>query len=108
MHDESNFLGLIRGWQSPLFIDSGPDGPTRHFFANELLKAHANDDHPLVRPWTDEIIRDLNARGREQHRHPRRDDDRRQMGATAPSHFVRQVSYSTEVRSVRHACPEGA
>ena len=38
------------------------DGITRHFFVNELLKAHATDDHPLVRPWIEEILRDLKAR----------------------------------------------
>jgi 4-amino-4-deoxy-L-arabinose transferase-like glycosyltransferase len=53
---------FVWGWQSPLFIYSGLDGVSRHFFANELLKAHANDDHPLIRPWIDEILRDLRAR----------------------------------------------
>ncbi len=52
----------VWGWQSPLYIYSGLDGVTRHFFANELLKAHASDDHPLVRRWLDEIVRDLRAR----------------------------------------------
>jgi 4-amino-4-deoxy-L-arabinose transferase-like glycosyltransferase len=53
---------FVWGWQSPLFIYSGLDGVSRHFFANELLKAHANDNHPLVRPWIEEILRDLRAR----------------------------------------------
>lgn len=53
---------LVWGWQSPLFIYSGLDGITRHFFVNELLKAHATDDHPLVRPWIEEILRDVKAR----------------------------------------------
>jgi 4-amino-4-deoxy-L-arabinose transferase-like glycosyltransferase len=53
---------FVWGWQSPLFIYSGLDGTSRHFFANELLKAHATDDHPLIRPWIDEILRDLQAR----------------------------------------------
>ncbi len=53
---------LVWGWQSPLFLYSGLDGVTRHFFVNELLKAHATDDHPLVRPWIEEILRDVKAR----------------------------------------------
>ncbi len=53
---------FVWGWQSPLYLYSGLDSPSRHFFANELLKAHANDDHPLVRPWIDEIMHDLQAR----------------------------------------------
>jgi 4-amino-4-deoxy-L-arabinose transferase-like glycosyltransferase len=53
---------FVWGWQSPLFIYSGLDGVSRHFFANELLKAHATDDHPLIRPWIEEILRDLRAR----------------------------------------------
>jgi hypothetical protein len=52
---------FVWGWQSPLFIYTGLDGVSRHFFANELLKAHANDDHPLIRPWIEEILRDLEA-----------------------------------------------
>jgi 4-amino-4-deoxy-L-arabinose transferase-like glycosyltransferase len=53
---------FVWGWQSPLFIYSGLDGVTRHFFANDFLKAHATDNHPLVGPWIDEILRDLHAR----------------------------------------------
>jgi hypothetical protein len=53
---------FVWGWQSPLFIYSGLDGVTRHFFANDFLKAHATDDHPLVRLWIEEILRDLRAR----------------------------------------------
>jgi hypothetical protein len=52
---------FVWGWQSPLYIYSGLDGVSRHFFANELLKVHADDDHPLVRRWTGEIMRDLHA-----------------------------------------------
>jgi len=53
---------FVWGWQSPLFLYSGLDGVSRHFFANELIKAHATDDHPLVRRWVGEILRDLEAR----------------------------------------------
>ena len=53
---------FVWGWQSPLYIYSGLDGVTRHFFANDFLKAHATDGHTLVGPWIDEILRDLHAR----------------------------------------------
>jgi hypothetical protein len=52
----------VWGWQSPLYIYSGLDGVSRHFFANELLKAHASDSHPLVSRWIGEITRDLRTR----------------------------------------------
>jgi 4-amino-4-deoxy-L-arabinose transferase-like glycosyltransferase len=52
----------VWGWQSPLYIYSGLDGASRHFFANELLKAHAADEHPLVRRWLEETVRELRAR----------------------------------------------
>src|SRR5205807_1001454 len=55
----------VWGWQSPLFIYSGLDGPTRHFFADPLLedysKGHHRDD-PRVRPRVERIMRDLEAR----------------------------------------------
>lgn len=53
----------VWGWQSPLYYYSGLDSPTRHFFANELLKAHASgpEPHPVVGPWLEEILRDLEA-----------------------------------------------
>ncbi len=53
---------FVWGWQSPLFIYSGLDGITRHFFADPLLKAFATSDHPLIRPRIEEIVRDLHAR----------------------------------------------
>jgi 4-amino-4-deoxy-L-arabinose transferase-like glycosyltransferase len=53
---------FVWGWQSPLFIYSGLDGVTRHFFADPLLKAFATGDHPLIRPRIEEIVRDLHAR----------------------------------------------
>lgn len=53
---------FVWGWQSPLFLYSGLDGVTRHFFANDFLKAHATDGHPLIGPWIDEILRDLRSR----------------------------------------------
>ncbi|AGA26224.1 ArnT family glycosyltransferase [Singulisphaera acidiphila] len=51
----------IWGWQSPLFFYSGLDGTSRHFFVDNLLKAYANSDHPLIRPRIDRIMRDLHA-----------------------------------------------
>ena len=51
---------FVWGWQSPLFIYSGLDGVTRGTSSPmSFLKAHANDDHPLIRPWIAEILRDL-------------------------------------------------
>ncbi|WP_406696695.1 glycosyltransferase family 39 protein [Singulisphaera sp. Ch08] len=52
---------FIWGWQSPLFFYSGLDGVSRHFFVDNLLKAYATTDHPLIRPRIDRIMRDLNA-----------------------------------------------
>jgi hypothetical protein len=54
----------VWGWQSPLFLYSGLDGPTRHFFADPLLEDYANGHHrddPRVRPRVERIIRDLEA-----------------------------------------------
>jgi hypothetical protein len=53
---------FVWGWQSPLFLYSGLDGVTPHFFADPLLKAYATKDHPLIRPRIDRIMRDLRAR----------------------------------------------
>ena len=53
---------LIWGWQSPLFFYSGLDGVSRHFFVDNLLKAYANSNHPLIRPRIDRIMSDLRAR----------------------------------------------
>jgi 4-amino-4-deoxy-L-arabinose transferase-like glycosyltransferase len=50
---------FVWGWQSPLYLYSGLDAPTRHFFANDLVKAHADKSHPLVQRWTREILHDL-------------------------------------------------
>ncbi len=50
------------GWQSPLFVYSGLDGVTRHFFADPLLEDYARGyhrDHPRVRPRVDRIMSDL-------------------------------------------------
>jgi 4-amino-4-deoxy-L-arabinose transferase-like glycosyltransferase len=49
----------VWGWQSPLFFYSGIDGVSRHFFADPLLKAFAGQDHPLIKPRTERIMRDL-------------------------------------------------
>jgi hypothetical protein len=53
---------FVWGWQSPLFLYSGLDGVTPHFFADPLLKAYATKNHPLIRPRIDRIMRDLHAR----------------------------------------------
>ncbi len=53
---------FVWGWQSPLFIYSGLDGVSRHFFADPLMKAYADRGHPLTTPRTDRIMRDLRAR----------------------------------------------
>ncbi len=52
----------VWGWQSPLYFYSGLDSPSRHFFANELLKAFANRPHPWIGRWIDEIAERLTAR----------------------------------------------
>jgi hypothetical protein len=52
---------FVWGWQSPLFLYSGLDGVSRHFFADPLLKAFATSDHPLIRPRIEEIVHDLHA-----------------------------------------------
>jgi 4-amino-4-deoxy-L-arabinose transferase-like glycosyltransferase len=52
----------VWGWQSPLFIYAGLDGVSPHFFVDPLLRAHANDNHPLIRPRVQRIMRDLEAR----------------------------------------------
>lgn len=52
---------FVWGWQSPLFFYSGFDGPSRHFFVDNLLKAYAGSDHPLIKPRTERIMRDLRA-----------------------------------------------
>jgi 4-amino-4-deoxy-L-arabinose transferase-like glycosyltransferase len=52
---------FVWGWQSPLFFYGRFDGVSPHFFADPLLKAHAQDDHPLIRPRIDRIMTDLRA-----------------------------------------------
>ena len=55
----------VWGWQSPLFLYSGLDGPTRHFFADPLLEDYSKGFHrddPRVRPRVERIMRDLEAR----------------------------------------------
>jgi hypothetical protein len=52
------------GWQSPLFVYSGLDGPTRHFFADPLLEDYSKGYHrddPRVRLRVERIMRDLEA-----------------------------------------------
>jgi 4-amino-4-deoxy-L-arabinose transferase-like glycosyltransferase len=50
---------FIWGWQSPLFIYSGLDGVSRHFFADPLMKSYASRYHPLIEPRLAEIMKDL-------------------------------------------------
>jgi len=50
------------GWQSPLHFYSGLDGPTRHFFVDNLLRDQADRGHPLIQPRTEEIIAALRRR----------------------------------------------
>lgn len=52
----------VWGWQSPLYFYSGLDSPSRHFFANELLKAYADRPHPWIGRWVDEIAERLQER----------------------------------------------
>jgi 4-amino-4-deoxy-L-arabinose transferase-like glycosyltransferase len=52
----------VWGWQSPLFIYSGLDGPSRHFFADPLLEDYSKGFHrndPRVRPRVERIMDDL-------------------------------------------------
>ncbi|MFO0956147.1 MAG: glycosyltransferase family 39 protein [Isosphaeraceae bacterium] len=53
---------FVWGWQSPLFIYSGMDGVSRHFFADNLIKTYAGRDHPLIKPRTETILADLQKR----------------------------------------------
>jgi hypothetical protein len=52
----------VWGWQSPLHFYSRLDGPTRHFFVDNLLRDQADRNHPLIRPRTEEIIDTLRRR----------------------------------------------
>jgi hypothetical protein len=52
----------IWGWQSPLHFYSGLDGPTRHFFVDNLLRDQADRNHPLIAPRTEEIVATLRRR----------------------------------------------
>jgi hypothetical protein len=47
------------GWQSPLNFYTGFDSITPHFFVDPLLKEHATDGHPLIRPRLDRIMADV-------------------------------------------------
>lgn len=50
---------FVWGWQSPLYVYSGLDSPSRHFFVNDLVKTHIQRPHPLVDRWKAEILADL-------------------------------------------------
>ena len=55
----------VWGWQSPLFLYSGLDSPTRHFFADPLLEDYSKGFHrddPRVRTRAERIMADLEAR----------------------------------------------
>lgn len=49
----------VWGWQSPLYVYSGLDGVSRHFFSDPLLKAYAMTGHPLTTPRVARIMADL-------------------------------------------------
>jgi 4-amino-4-deoxy-L-arabinose transferase-like glycosyltransferase len=49
----------VWGWQSPLYLYSGLDAPSRHFFNNDLVKTHIDAPHPLVDRWKAELLADL-------------------------------------------------
>jgi 4-amino-4-deoxy-L-arabinose transferase-like glycosyltransferase len=54
----------VWGWQSPLFIYSGLDSPTRHFFADPLLEDYSYGYHrndPRVRLRIERVMKDLEA-----------------------------------------------
>ncbi len=53
---------FLWGWQSPLFVYSGIDSVSRHFFADPLMKAFAEKGHPLIQPRIDRIMQDLEKR----------------------------------------------
>src|SRR5262249_39993378 len=52
----------VWGWQSPLHFYSKLDSPTRHFFVDNLLRDHADHDHPLIQPRIAEIMSALRQR----------------------------------------------
>jgi 4-amino-4-deoxy-L-arabinose transferase-like glycosyltransferase len=52
---------FIWGWQSPLFFYSGLEPVTPQLFTDDLIKAYAGKDHPLIRPRVDRMMRDLRA-----------------------------------------------
>ncbi|GIW86823.1 MAG: hypothetical protein KatS3mg108_1147 [Isosphaeraceae bacterium] len=52
----------VWGWQSPLYVYSGLDAPSRHFFNNDLVKAYIDRSHPLVDRWKAELMADLHRR----------------------------------------------
>ena len=47
---------FVWGWQSPLFIYSGLDGLTRHFFVDELLKTAGRRSSESLRPATRRLL----------------------------------------------------
>ena len=46
----------IWGWQSPLHFYARLDGPTRHFFVDNLLRDQADRGHILIAPRIEEIM----------------------------------------------------
>lgn len=52
----------VWGIQSPLYVYSGLDGVTRQVFADNLIRAFADTNHPLIRPRIERTLRDLEAR----------------------------------------------
>jgi 4-amino-4-deoxy-L-arabinose transferase-like glycosyltransferase len=52
---------FIWGWQSPLYFYSGLQPVTPQLFADDLIRAHAGSDHPLIRPRVERMMSDLRA-----------------------------------------------
>lgn len=52
---------FVWGWQSPLYFYSRLDPASRQLFADDLIKNFAGTDHPLIRPRTERIMKELRA-----------------------------------------------
>lgn len=50
---------FVWGWQSPLYFYSGLEPVTPQLFADDLIKAHAGGEHPLIRRRVDRMMADL-------------------------------------------------
>jgi 4-amino-4-deoxy-L-arabinose transferase-like glycosyltransferase len=50
---------FLWGWQSPLYFYSGLDSASRQVFTDDLIRAHTDDNHPLIRPRVERIMTEL-------------------------------------------------